>query len=171
MTASRTDRLAERFSKRAATRLVNRADRRYWALYRTLDASQSDVGELVQSRVDTSQSTVSRVINDGDKRALVDEEFVDLGGKLDAESIREREYPDEWFEAYRDVLARAVTDKVALEIIADQHRPTPEWAARRYPELVGAHHHVARHWGTDEAEIADDSRLTRLDSVNTDRWK
>jgi len=171
MTASRIDRLAERFSESGARRFVNRTDRRYWALYRTLDASQTDVAQMVKSYVDTSQSTVSRVINDGDMRALVDEQFVELGGEFDASAIRDRAYPDEWVEAYRDVLARAVTDKVALEIIADEHRPTPEWAAHRFPELVGCHHHVAEHWGWDKTEIADDSHLNHLESVNTERWK
>lgn len=172
MTASRQERLADKFSDRAASRLVNRTDRRYWALYRALDGvSQTEVKQLVDERVDTSQSTVSRVINSGDTRALADGEFLDLAGRLGEESIHLDEYPEEWFETYRDVLARAVADVLALEIIAHEHRPTPEWAAHRHPELVGCHHHVARHWDIDKRQIADDSHLNRLESVNTERWK
>ena len=171
MTASRHDRLAETYDDSTAKWLVDRADRRYWALYRILDASQSDVRGLVQTRADASQATVSRAINNCDTRALTDPDLLTLGGDLDVESIKQGEYPEEWFEAYRDVLARAVVDRMALKIIAHENKTTPEWAARRFPELVGSHHHVARHWNTAEPKIADETHLNHLESVNIDRWK
>ena len=170
MTASRFDRLADRYSERVADRLVNQADRRYWALYRTLDLSQSAVKDEVQSHVETSQSTVSRAVKKSDTRALVDGGYLNLGGQLDRESVRDNEYPEEWLEAYRDVLATAVADRMALEIIADVHRFTPEWAAGRFPELVGCNQHVAAYWDVDEREIHHDTHLNDLKSVNTQRW-
>lgn len=171
MTATRFDRLAERFGESGAGRHLRKVDRRYWALYRTLDVSQSDVQEFVKSHTDTSQATVSRAIRNGDTRALVDEDFIKLGGEYDEEGVREEWRPEEWFDAYRDVLASAVTDRVALETIASDQRLTPEWAARRYPELVGCNHHVAAHFDSKVPEFATDDHLNRLESVNTDKWK
>lgn len=171
MTKSRFERLADRFSERGAERLVTRADRRYWALYRTLDLSQPEVMEEVESRVETSQPTVSRAISKADTRALVDAGFLDLGGQLDPEAISDGMYPDEWLDAYRDMLSRAVVDRMALEVIADEYRFTPEWAAKRYPELVGCNEHVARYFDTAEAEIHRDNHLNGLESVNTERWR
>jgi hypothetical protein len=165
------DRLTERFDEDAAERHLRRTDRRYWALYRTLDVSQSDLQEFVKSRVDVSQATVSRAIQNGDMRALTEPDFVELGGEHDEEGVRDRWLPEEWFEAYRDVLASAVTDRVALDVIARDERLTPEWAARRYPKLVGCNHHVADHFGTEVPEYATDDHLNHLESVNTDRWK
>lgn len=170
MTASRVERLAERFSETGAERLVNKADRRYWALYRTLDLSQPEVMEQVKAHVDTSQPTVSRVISKADTRALVDEDFIQLGGTFHRDDLADGGYPDEWFEAYRDVLATAVRDRTALKIIADEHRFTPEWAAKRFPELVGCNEHKARHWDIDEGKIAHDTHLNHIESVNTSRW-
>jgi hypothetical protein len=171
MTKSRFDRLADRFSDAGAERMVNQADRRYWALYRTLDLSQPELIDQVKSYVETSQPTVSRVVSKGDTRALVDEEFIHLGGQLGREAVTDGFYPDEWLEAYRDLLATAVVDRMALEIIAHEQRLTPEWAARRYPELVGCNEHVARSWGIDEDQINRDTHLNHLESVNTERWK
>jgi hypothetical protein len=171
MTATRHDRLAEKFSEDGAARMLNRTDRRYWALYRTLDLSQSEVAAAVFSPVDVSQATVSRAIRKGDTAALVDEDYIQLGGDCDEDGIREEFRPEEWYEAYRDVLASAVTDRAALNVIAHENRVTPEWAARRFPELVGCNHHVAAHFGDEIPEYATEDHLNSLESVNTDKWK
>jgi hypothetical protein len=171
MTATRYDRLADRYGEGTAQWLVERQDRRYWALYRTLDLSQSEVQETVKSYADTSQATVSRATREGDDRVLTEDDYIDLGGGYDIEAIRDEYHPEAWFEAYRDVLATAVTDSAALEIIADDQRLTPEWAAHRFPELVGCHHHVADYFDDDIEDFANDDHLNRLESVNTDKWK
>lgn len=171
MTATRFDRLADRFGDRSADKHLRQVDRRYWALYRQLDLSQSEVQQTVKSLVTTSQATVSRAIRKGDTRALVEPDFIELGGDVDEEDLRAQALPEEWYEAYRETLARAVVDRAALEIIASGQRRTPEWAARRYPELVGANHHAAQHYGTQVEEFATDDHLNHLESVNTDRWK
>lgn len=168
---SRVGRLAERFGESSAEDLVTHMDRRYWALYRTEDLSQSEVMEQVKAFVDTSQPTVSRAISKADRRALVEEDFIQLGGEYESEDLADSGKPEEWFEAYKDVLAGAVRDRMALEIIADEHRFTPEWAAKRFPELVGCNEHVARRWGWDDKEICHDDHLNHLESVNTDKWR
>jgi len=168
---SRVGRLADRFGESGAEELVTQMDRRYWALYRTEDLSQSEVLDEVKTFVDTSQPTVSRAISKGDRRALVEEDYIQLGGEYDSEDLTDLGYPEEWFEAYRDVLATAVRDRMALEIIADEYRFTPEWAAKRFPELVGCNEHVARRWGLDDDEIHHDDHLNHLESVNTDNWR
>jgi len=132
MTATRYDRLADRFGEGTAQRLIKEEDRRCWALYRTLDLTQSEVQDTVRSYADTSQATVSRATREGDDRVLTEDDYVDLGGGFDIESVRDEYHPEAWFEAYRDVLATAVTDSAALEIIATDERLTPEWAARRF---------------------------------------
>ena len=170
MTASRFDRLSEQMGEGFAENWLKRTDRRYWALYRTLDLSQSDVMDFVDPRVDTSQATVSRVIRKGDTRALVDPGFLELGGKHSEQGIKEQVYPEEWYEAYRDVLATAVTDKVALETIATE-RATPEWAARRFPELVGCNNHHVPTKGQQLPEEFHETHLTHIESVNPDRWR
>lgn len=171
MTATRLDRLADRFSEDAADKHLRKVDRRYWALYRTLDLSQSDVQEFVKTFTNTSQATVSRAIRSGDTRALVEPDFVELGGGFDEEDLPDGSRPEEWFEAYRDVLASAVTDCVALEVIASEQRQTPEWAARRFPELVGCNKHVADYWDIEVLDFATDEHLDGLESVNTDKWE
>jgi len=171
MTASRLDRLSQRFSEGGAEQHLRRVDRRYWALYRTLGLSQSDVKETVKSHVDASQATVSRAIRKGNIRALTEPDFIELGGERDREEVKGEEWPEEWYDAYRDVLASAVTDRTALEIIASDQRLTPEWAARRFPELVGCNHYVANRFGTEVPDFATDNHLTHIDSVNPDRWR
>jgi len=171
MTATRYDRLADEYSESAAERHLKKVDRRYWALYRTLGLSQSEVKEFVNTVADTSQATVSRATREGDTRALVEDDFIQLGGGFEPEDIRQEFHPEAWYEAQRDVLATAVTDSVALETIARDDRLTPEWAARRFPELVGCHHHVADYFGDEIHDFANDDHLNRLESVNTDKWK
>jgi hypothetical protein len=68
------------------------------------------------------------------------------------------------------MVAEVQADREALRLIAGVDSQTPEWAARRYPRLVGCHHYKAEQLPVD-VDIADDSHLNRLDSVNTDRWK
>jgi len=154
------------------------ADRRYWALYRTLDMSQSDVKDAVNTQKfmpDTSQATVSRVIKEGDTRALCDDDFLELQPDLDRDwvdgGIRGGPYPDEWLEAYRDVLATATTHTHALEVIADEHKFTPEWAARLHPNLVGCNVRVAEYHDSPKKSIHHDDHLNHLDSVNTESWR
>jgi hypothetical protein len=178
MSKSRVDRLAEKYSRNIAEAEVRKADRGYWALYRTLDLSQTEVKESVITRVDeaeASQATISRAIKEGDTRALTEPEFLDLGGQLPEEwvtgGVRGGPYPEEWLEAYRDALARATVERRALQRIADTHSFTPEWAARLFPELVGCNEQVAEFHRTNEDEIHHDDHLNHLESVNTDRWR
>jgi hypothetical protein len=146
---------------------VDGENQQYWALYRALDVSQSDVGDLVDAQVETSQSTVSRVIREKETQVLHDGDALDLVGTLDETHVDAA--PEDWQDAYRDTLAEAKADVLALEAIRRVDTPTPEWAARRFPELVGCHKAYAQK-ANCEGEIADDSHLNRLDSVNTDRW-
>jgi hypothetical protein len=138
----------------------------YWSLYRSLDVSQSDVREMVSTLFTPSQSTVSRVIREKEDTVLTDEEAIQIGGSLHEEDLDY--YPDEWLDAYRQVLADAHADLNALSKIASM-KETPEWAARRFPELVGCARDRADRLPGNE-EIPDDSHLSHLESVNTDRW-
>lgn len=147
--------------------LVEKENEDLWAVYRALDVSQKETLDIVSLMTDPSQSTVSRVIRETDKEVLTDPEAVQVGGSFKTEDLEP--YPEEWLEAYRQTVAEAHTDLLALTKIVDV-RETPEWAARRFPELVGVHKGVAEKQGWD-GEIADDSRLNHLDSVNTERWE
>jgi hypothetical protein len=147
--------------------IVDKENADIWALYRSLDVSQSEVIDMLTMLAEPSQSTITRVIREKDKEVLTDAEAVQVGGSFFKEDLGA--YPDEWLEAYRQTVADAHTDLHALSKIADTQE-TPEWAARRFPELVGLHRVIAEKQGWD-GEIADESHLNRLDSVNTDRWK
>jgi predicted DNA-binding protein YlxM (UPF0122 family) len=177
MTASRQERIANELGIEGATDvtadIVDRYDRQYWALYRTLDVSQAEVAELFDTRIDTSQSTVSRAIKECDTRVLTEGDLLQLGGDFSTELLSDdlRDEPDEWFEAYRDVLAEATTDRLALNILVDRVKPKREWAARRFPELVGCHYPAARHFGFDDEDIAPVDHLSHLESVNIERWR
>lgn len=148
-------------------RVVSNENQKFWAYYRALDESQSGVKDLVAPRVDASQSTVSRVIRQLDGEVLHDDEALDLVGYLEEETVDE--YPDEWLEAYRQTLAEAKADLEALKQLANWEEKTPEWAARRHPELVGCSRQMCEQLPAD-GECADDSHLNGLESVNTDRW-
>ena len=76
---------------------------------------------------------------------------------------------DEWLDAYRKGLADSKANSMSLKAI-ESEKPTPEWAAKRYPRLVGCNRHFHSNLPGD-GEIADDSGLNRLKNVNTDRWK
>jgi hypothetical protein len=152
----------------AGENVVTAENQKFWAYYRALDESQSGVKELVDPRAETSQSTVSRVIRQKDDEVLYDDEALDLVGKLEEETVDL--YPEEWLEAYRQVLAEAKADLEALSHIANTTTQTPEWAARRHPELVGCNRHVFDNL-TGETEYTDDTHLNGLESVNTDRWR
>jgi len=160
----------ESMNRGVAENIVEHENKQFWYLYRALaDASQSDVKGLVDPTADTSQSTVSRVIRDKEAAVLDDETALSpIHGDLHEDDTNL--YPEEWLEAYRQVIADAQTDRKALSIIADPETQTPKWAARRFPELVGCHHRKAEKLPGD-VHIADDSHLNRLDSVNTERWK
>lgn len=160
---------AEGWAENSAERVVNRENEKFWYLYRALDdASQSDVRELVDPRVETSQSTVSRIIRDKDDSVTHDvDALTPLHAHYEEETLDV--LPDKLLEAYKDVIAEAHADWLALTKIAAPTQPTPEWAARRFPELVGCHHYLAKQTG--ETDIADESHLNQLDSVNTERWK
>ena len=148
-------------------RWVERENRDFWSLYRSLDVSQNEVRELVNTIVEPSQSTVSRAIREKEDAVLTDKDAIQIGGTLHGEELDT--YPDEWLEAYRKVIADAHVDLNALnEIISEKQ--TPEWAARRFPELVGSAAYFVDRLPGDE-DIPDESHLNRLDSVNTDRWK
>jgi hypothetical protein len=148
-------------------RCVERENQDLWSLYRSLDASQNDVRELVNTIVEPSQSTVSRAIREKEDAVLTDKDAIQIGGTLHGGDLDI--YPDEWLEAYRQVIADAHADLNALSKIIDE-KETPEWAARRFPELVGSAAYKAKRLPGD-VDIADESHLNRLDSVNTDRWK
>jgi len=146
---------------------VERENQKFWALYRSLDVSQREVKDLVSPMVETSQSSVSRVIREKEDTVLTDEDALRIGGSIHEEDLQL--HPDEWLEAYRQVLADAKANIIALKAI-ESEKPTPEWAAKRYPRLVGCnHYHHSKLPG--DGEIADDSGLNRLENVNTDRWK
>lgn len=147
--------------------MVDTENQRLWALYRALDVSQREVKEMVDPAVETSQSTVSRVIRNKNDAVVHDEDALDLAGHVHED---DESHPDEWLDAYRQVLADAKADLIALRRIITHEAETPEWAARRFPELVGCHHYFADQLH-EEGEVVDDSHLNRLDSVNTDRWK
>jgi hypothetical protein len=176
---SRKERLATRFNEygkelpdgwveKQAERVIHNENGKFWSLYRTLDVSQSGAAELVGPRVDTSQSTVSRVIRQKDADVVYDDEALEpIHGRFEEEIVDA--LPDEFLEAYKDAVAEAHADIQALLRIHAPTTETPEWAARRFPELVGCHRSVAESVG--EEEIADDSHLNRLDSVNTDEWR
>lgn len=177
MTASRQERIANELGVEEATDvtadIIDRHDRRYWALYRALDVSQAEVADLVDTRIDTSQSTVSRAIKECNTRVLTERDLLPLGGDFSPRLLEDdlRDEPDEWFEAYRDVLAEATVDRLALQKLVDRAQPKPEWAARRFPELVGCHYPAARHFGFDEEDIASVDHLRRIESVNIERWR
>lgn len=176
---SRQDRLMEKYAledeseeveewqRSLVEGMVDRENQRLWALYTALDVSQREAKEIVEPDAETSQSTVSRVIRDKDDAVVHDEDALDLVGHVHED---DECHPDEWIDAYRQVLADAKVDLMALRRISSHEEQTPEWAARRFPELVGCHHHVAEQLPAEE-QTADDSHLNRLDSVNTDRWK
>lgn len=171
---SRTDRLMSKTNsedleawRSVAEEMIDSENQRLWALYTALDVSQRDVKEMVNPLVETSQSTVSRVIRQKKTAVNHDEEALDLVGEIHEET---EIHPDEWIEAYQQVLADAKTDLIALKEIINHETQTPEWAARRFPELVGCHHYAVDCLDEKE-EIADDSYLNRLESVNTGRWK
>jgi len=146
---------------------VERENQKFWALYRSLDVSQREVKDLVSPMVETSQSSVSRIIREKEDTVLTDEEALRIGGSIHEEDLQL--HPDEWLEAYRQVLADAKANIIALRAI-ESEKPTPEWAAKRYPRLVGCNRHFHSNLPGD-GEIADDSGLNRLKNVNTDRWK
>lgn len=177
MTASRQERIANEMGIEHPTNvtadIVDRYDRRYWALYRALDASQAEVAGLVDTKIDTSQSTVSRAIKECNTRVLTEGDLLPLGGDFSTDLLSDDlcSEPDEWFEAYRDVLAQALADRLALNKLVGDRKPKPEWAARRFPELVGCHYHAARHYGTNEKNIASVDHLRHIDSVNIERWR
>jgi hypothetical protein len=154
--------------RKAGERVASAENQKFWAYYRALDESQSGVKDLVAPQVETSQSTVSRVIRQKDDEVLHDEDAVALAGYLEEETLDL--YPDEWLEAYRQTLAEAKADLEALKELANWEEPTPEWAAQRYPELVGCNRHLFEQLPED-GECADDSHLNHLESVNTDRWE
>ena len=160
----------EATNRAVAEIIVDDENEQFWYLYRALaDASQSDVKDLVAPTADTSQSTVSRVIRDKEDAVLHDKEALStVHGSLHEEDVEL--YPEEWLEAYKQVIADAQADRKALSLISSPDAQTPEWAARRFPELVGCHHQKAKKLPGD-VDIADDSHLNRLDSVNTERWK
>lgn len=190
-TESRTDRLADEFfderqspdsddelsdeqiratAELSAETIVEKENMLFWSLYSVLeDASQADVKDLVDPAAETSQSTVSRIIRDKETAILHDEDSLDaVHGGLHEDDLDL--YPDEWLDAYREMVAEVQAEREALRLIAGVDSQTPEWAARRYPRLVGCHHYKAERLPVD-VDIADDSHLNRLDSVNTDRWK
>ena len=148
-------------------RFVDLENQDFWSLYRSLDVSQSEVKDVVGTLVEPSQSTVSRAIRDKEEAVLTDPDAVKIGGTLHGEELDI--YPDEWLEAYRQTIADAHADLKALSKIISE-KQTPEWAARRFPELVGCAAYQQRRLPGDE-DIPDESHLNRLDSVNTDRWK
>ena len=148
--------------------IIETENQQFWALYRALDVSQSDVKDLVETCVEISQSTVSRVIRQREKQALTEKDGVEIGGDINEDDLDI--YPDEWLNAYQQVLAEAKANLTALKQIADAETQTDEWAAARFPELVGCHHYVERKL-PGEVEKADDSHLNRLDSVNTNIWE
>jgi hypothetical protein len=162
---------AIQFHQEASERIVDGENQDFWTLYRALDGvSQSDVREMVNTFADTSQSTVSRVIRQKEEKVFHDTDaLTPIHGRF-TEQGREI-YPDEFVEAYNQTVAEAQADLFALEEIVAPTTETPEWAARRFPGLVGANQYVARRTGESKENIADDSHLNRLDSVNTERWK
>jgi hypothetical protein len=176
MPKSRFDRLEEQHGESLAEDLLREYDGKYWALYRATDLSQEEVMNAVRSSVGTSQSTVSRVAKEGDVRALTDPEFVDIGGSFGSKDGFD-DYPEEWLEALRDVYARALADRFALDLIVESDRPTPEWAAKRFPELVGCYHYYDRKISErfdmdyEASKNVQESHLSHLESVNTERWK
>lgn len=148
-------------------RFVDYENQDFWSLYRALDVSQTEVKEIVNTMVEPSQSTVSRAIREKEDAVLTDEDAIQIGGTLRAEELEI--YPDEWLEAYRQVIADAHADLNALSKIIGE-KQTPEWAARRFPKLVGSAAYQLKRLPGDE-DIPDESHLNRLDSVNTDRWQ
>lgn len=146
---------------------IDSENQEFWALYSALDVSQSEVKDLVAPAVETSQSTVSRAIREKDETVVHDETALDLAGKLHEDDVDT--YPEEWLDAYRQVLAEAKADVLALWVISAAEKETPEWAARRFPELVGCHQYRADRF-TENVDPVDDSHLNRLESVNTDQW-
>lgn len=158
------------YAQDSAEFIVERENGLFWVLYNALeDASQSDVKDLVDPYAQTSQSTVSRVIRDKHDAIFHDEDALpSLHGRLHEDDLDL--YPDEWLDAYREMVAEAQADRKALSLISAPDAQTPEWAARRYPRLVGCHHYNAEQLPGD-IDIVDDSHLNRLDSVNTNRWK
>lgn len=147
--------------------IVQSENERFWALYRSLDVSQSEVKDLVGPVAETSQSSVSRIIREKEDDVLTEEDALTIGGELHEEDLQY--HSDEWLEAYRQALADAKANIIALKEISSENR-TAEWAAQRYPRLVGCNQHFHSNLPGD-GEIADDSHLNRLENVNTDRWK
>jgi hypothetical protein len=160
----------EEMAQTTAEMIVTSENREFWVFYRALeDVSQADVKELVDPAAETSQSTVSRIIRNKEDAVLHDKDSLRaVHGPFHEDDLNY--YPDELIEAHRDLIAEAQADKQALAIISDPGMKTPEWAAKRYPRLVGCHHKIADNYD-HEAETVDDSHLNHLESVNTERWK
>lgn len=149
-------------------RAIDTENAKFWAYYRALDCSQSGVIDMVNTNVETSQSSVSRIIRDYDDRVLHDSDALEIVGRRHEEDFKN--YPDEWLEAYRDALAEAFVNVEALCRVASPEKRTPRWAAERYPELVGVYNRVAKEWGIEDSKIHHDTHLSGMESVNIARW-
>lgn len=131
--------------------VIRKEDERLWALYRELDVSQREAVDLVEPVVDTSQATASRRIREMGEEILTSPART---AAVDAEEPIVEHWPEPLAEAYRDVLARAIADLTALRELSNTTHQAPDWAAERFPELVGVGGQVGRSLGLDEGDIA-----------------
>jgi hypothetical protein len=112
-------------------KFIEAEDELIWALYTTLDISQSEALEMADPFIEMSQSTASRIIRDEAERVLVDGP-VSLGSTEDVTDFES----EEAIAKRREVLAEAVVDVRAISQI-ESERQAPSWAVERHPELAG----------------------------------
>lgn len=117
---------------------VRRENERVWAHYRATDATQTEAADRATSLVEMSQATASRVSRQMEREILTGDKIRALEGRT-PEGVEALEATgdsgEDVLDAYRRVISNAIADLDALREITNPHRPTPEWARKRFPNL------------------------------------
>lgn len=115
---------------------VRKEDEQLWALYRQVADSQQEAIDILDPGAEISQSTASRAIKRMNTEIFI-EPILSIERDLEKAEYVEM-WPDNVAAAYRDVVARAIADVMALSRIRAFDEKTPDWALERFPELAGA---------------------------------
>lgn len=121
-----------------ADRFIRSTDRTAWAFWRDLDVSQRRAWELAGPLVEVSQSSVSRILREMDRRIFTAEFDAgpDVADDPDDLAGEPPLYSRQQLDVLRASTARYLVDKYTIYRLAEPNHSLPPELEGRFPELT-----------------------------------